>query len=93
MSFLGVLAAVGLCIWRLYAEPRFNIPSNTGSLEAVAHLFVGGAFVAWLQSKWAAIVIDDLAYRHNTLHRDGRWLFAWLAPTAFELLMFLLQKP
>ena len=44
---LIIVMAVSLAIGRFFITPRLNLPTEEGSYEAVAHLFIGGLFGAF----------------------------------------------
>ena len=46
MHILVIIAGVALCIARFWIDPSHA--SVSGSYQAVAHLFTGGSFGAWL---------------------------------------------
>lgn len=63
MRRLTIITAVLLGLTRLAITPRLNLPTATGTYEAVAHLFVGGMFGWWLstRSKLALQIIVALS--------------------------------
>lgn len=60
-NFSLVLFAVVIGVLRFVITPRLNLPTAEGSYEAVAHLFVGGLFGAWLvkpkKALWCATAV------------------------------------
>jgi hypothetical protein len=45
-----IVVTVILAVGRFFITPRLDLPTATGSYEAVAHLFVGGLIGVWLAS-------------------------------------------
>lgn len=73
-----IVATLILAIGRFLVAPRFDIPTATGSYEAVVHLFVGGLLGVWLSSSDVKL---------------GR-LCLWLSIvfSLFEIIIFVVQK-
>ncbi len=47
-KFIGFTLAVGLIAWRAMVEPRLDLPTEVGTLEAIAHFMVGWFLCVWV---------------------------------------------
>ncbi len=52
-----LLTTLAIAAVRFLIEPRLDLPTATGSYEAVAHLFVGGLFGAWLVNRQRPLLL------------------------------------
>lgn len=50
-NVLLIIVTLAIAIGRFYITPRLDLPTTTGTYEAIAHLFVGGLFGAWLMDR------------------------------------------
>lgn len=74
------LVTLAFAIGRFLIEPRFDLPTATGSYEAFVHLWVGGLFGYWWVHRdrsmylWLAIFITALEVVMFVVQKKG-WLF------------------
>lgn len=77
-KFLVYLLFPLMIIGRILIEPRLDLPTATGSYEAVVHLYVGWLLGAW----WVSRKIKS----------ESAYLWMAILLTIFEVVMFVYQK-
>ena len=95
----GLVVCMTLCIgaWRFVITPRLDLPTATGSYEAVAHLWdgllFGAGFVFLRVAKQLRNSVEYLPRLCDQYRKEG-WSCLWLGGSIaiLELVMFILQK-
>jgi hypothetical protein len=91
-KFLVIMTVLALAVGRVLIEPRLDLPTATGSYEAVAHLIVGGFYGAWWVSKKPWHPIDGGCWGDWYELRDKGLFWSATLISLFEMAMFLWQK-
>ena len=94
---IWITFAIGLM--RLVITPRLNLPTSTGSYEALAHLWDGGLFGAAIAFFAAEIIVQRKTVGCSTYNAEKKFrslavlcLLLGSSIAVLELVMFLLQK-
>lgn len=97
ISWIVLWVTIIFMVGRLFITPRLQLPTSTGSYEALAHLWVGGLFGAaiayWLSSREVSYRPEYLPSICGSFKLNSK--FCWILGLIFstmELATFTIQK-